>query len=194
MYAQKKLEKQIEYSEIKTKENMNNFDRTSAIDLEVDQNALWILYRKPNDLTLFVSKVAPNSLKELAQWHLNQIIPNNYLNAFVSCGILYTLSAKEDFIKENNTVNNKNKFDYNNWRKRRHLNDKNSTIFINAIFDFNSEQYFSPPRFIGTINFNAFSDNKVLSISNAQYDSISDSLNIFNNGKIYSILIKRKRF
>lgn len=135
--------------------------------------------------------MALNSLKELGQWHLNQIYPNNYLNAFVSCGIFYTLSTKEALININNTLNKMNAFNYNNWRQRRYLNAKNSTIFINAVFDFNNEQYFNPPRLIGIINFN---NDETLSISNAQYDPISDSLNIFNNGKIYSILIKRKRF
>lgn len=149
--------------------------------------------------------MALNSLKELSQWHLNQLVPSHYLNSFVSCGILYTLAFTKTQFKENDTKNkflNGNTLDYDNWQLRRNFqlsanNSVANNININAVFDFNTEQYINPPRLIGIINYNDFIDltgETMLSISNVQYDAISDSLNIFNNGKIYSILLKRKRF
>lgn len=83
---------------------------SSSVDLEVDQSALWVLFRRPNLSSapapfspslhsplpyLTVLKLSPNSLKELATWELEgmKVDERRMVNAFVACGRLYAVEA-----------------------------------------------------------------------------------------------------
>lgn len=96
-----------------------------------------------------------------------QIDSQHLINSFISCGILYTV--RPDYSKTNPQL----------------------SIKIQAEFDFRIGKYIK------------LEDNVVMEmtidlveegVSNIQYDSISDSLSIFNNGHILTVAIKRKKF
>ena len=61
----------------------------SYVDIELDENGLWVIYSKTNDAThIYVTKIDAVSMDEQATWQLN-IEPGSYGNGFVVCGILY---------------------------------------------------------------------------------------------------------
>uniref|UniRef100_A0A915E847 Olfactomedin-like domain-containing protein n=1 Tax=Ditylenchus dipsaci TaxID=166011 RepID=A0A915E847_9BILA len=138
----------------------------SSIDLEIDQSALWAIYKQPGEGTLTISKMSPYSLKEVGKWQLSQLDTSNMLNTFISCGVLYTVN-----------------------RGGGATPDVSSSYWLDVqpAFDFRTNRYLETSG--SALKWLAFGH-----ISNVQYDAQSDSVNVFDAGNIYTMPIKRKRF
>uniref|UniRef100_A0A1I8AMA2 Olfactomedin-like domain-containing protein n=1 Tax=Steinernema glaseri TaxID=37863 RepID=A0A1I8AMA2_9BILA len=128
----------------------------SYVDIESDETAVWVIYRKPHEHHLTVSRFDPISLSEKARWSLTHIpIEKNITNSFVACGILHTIS----------TV----------------VSHGRSTNRIAAVFDFDAGSYIHQSA-QKTWEWKGYGVP-----SNVQYDKHSQSLNVFDQGNIYSI-------
>ncbi|TKR92143.1 hypothetical protein L596_006854 [Steinernema carpocapsae] len=67
---------------------------TSRVDIEFDEVALWVIYRKPGEKHITVSRFDPVSLSEKARWSLTYLpIEKNMTNSFVACGVLHMVTT-----------------------------------------------------------------------------------------------------
>uniref|UniRef100_A0A914E6P2 Zinc carboxypeptidase A 1 n=1 Tax=Acrobeloides nanus TaxID=290746 RepID=A0A914E6P2_9BILA len=95
----------------------------SYIDLEVDENALWAIYKKPNESTITVSKIDPENLKELSRWRLTYLFPKNFTNAFVACGVLYTIVSEGRIQRVSKSFDFHTGLYAKTWQVRRHYDE-----------------------------------------------------------------------
>ncbi|KAK0429378.1 hypothetical protein QR680_011350 [Steinernema hermaphroditum] len=66
----------------------------SYVDIEFDESAVWVIYRKPHDHHLTVSRFDSITFSEKARWSLTHVpIEKNITNCFVACGVLHTVST-----------------------------------------------------------------------------------------------------
>jgi len=118
--------------------------------------------------------MAPESLKEKARFELNMLDTRSLANAFISCGVLYGVESVDGGEATSSDP------DYEEDRNSR-------TKSVRALFDLKSGLYAATEKGVGS-----WETQKASSISSVQYDSLSDSIAIFDSGRIYSIQLLRK--
>ncbi|KAL7080110.1 hypothetical protein ACQ4LE_000632 [Meloidogyne hapla] len=176
-----------------SKNQKNSIREYSSIDFEFDQlpnypnnsetsSILWILYRpfsskfSKNSTTLSVIKLAPQTLEELGHWELKNINTTEMINSFVARGVLYKIVV-DTKSEENEEENEENLIKIN----------------IVPIFDFGKNKFlkFSKPLKFkeGYWKINNF--EQINNISNVQYDSLTDTISVTEDGKIYLLKIYR---
>ncbi|KAI6207671.1 Olfactomedin-like domain-containing protein [Aphelenchoides besseyi] len=130
----------------------------STVDLEVEQNWVWVIYRLPTN-EMAIAKLSIETLKQLGNgWVLNDPRLQEASNTFVSCGILYSVN-----------------FDYST----------NNQI-VSAVYNLNSNHYISAqPQKLQWKSSSA-------QLHTVRYDFLTDSLDVFENGQIYEIRLKRQ--
>ncbi|VDO50404.1 unnamed protein product [Haemonchus placei] len=70
-----------------------NNSSSSRMDIQADEHGLWVMYRRNGEKYLTVSRIQPISLKVLSTWPLQAILPEYLCNAFIRCGLLYTVTC-----------------------------------------------------------------------------------------------------
>ncbi|KAF7638972.1 GB1/RHD3-type G domain-containing protein [Meloidogyne graminicola] len=65
----------------------------SFMDIEVDENALWILFHYQGNNNLSVAKLDINNLTIYDIWNISMIDHRKFSNGFVLCGILYLIKS-----------------------------------------------------------------------------------------------------
>jgi hypothetical protein len=69
----------------------------SDIDFAVDESGLWVIYSSRNNKgNIVVAKLNPNTLRTVEVIRTN-IQKNEVANAFIICGVLYTVSSFNSF-------------------------------------------------------------------------------------------------
>uniref|UniRef100_A0A7I4XV42 Olfactomedin-like domain-containing protein n=1 Tax=Haemonchus contortus TaxID=6289 RepID=A0A7I4XV42_HAECO len=76
-----------------SKEPLYNNSSSSRMDIQADEHGLWVMYRRNGEKYLTVSRIQPISLKVLSTWPLQAILPEYLCNAFIRCGLLYTVTC-----------------------------------------------------------------------------------------------------
>ena len=70
-------------------------------DIEIDENGMWIIYRKPNDLnSTYITKIDPLYMKKVKTWRID-VNSSKYGNGFIAHGVLYLI---KDNLVERTTI------------------------------------------------------------------------------------------
>ncbi|EYC45715.1 hypothetical protein Y032_0419g1130 [Ancylostoma ceylanicum] len=70
----------------------------SRLDIQADEHGIWALYRRKGEDYLTASRIQPTSLKVLSSWPLPAVLPSRLCNAFIRCGLLYTVECDVDHV------------------------------------------------------------------------------------------------
>uniref|UniRef100_A0A915PPB4 Olfactomedin-like domain-containing protein n=1 Tax=Setaria digitata TaxID=48799 RepID=A0A915PPB4_9BILA len=125
----------------------------SYLDLENDDEHLWILYHSLTDGTLRASLRDCFTLVERKSWILKFLNTNTIVNAFIACDHLYTVT-------QNDTSN-----------------------ILKVIYHFGTGKFFDNTPIIGIWKRYGIP-------SNVQYDYMTKTINVFDDGFIYSITVR----
>uniref|UniRef100_A0A0K0FDJ8 Gliomedin (inferred by orthology to a human protein) n=1 Tax=Strongyloides venezuelensis TaxID=75913 RepID=A0A0K0FDJ8_STRVS len=140
-----------------TFQNCNETDRDpwlynrphNYVDFAVDENGIWMIYMKPESTSLFINKIETD-FYVVQTWEINDINATEIADAFIMCGILYTLESGEE---RDTRIN----FGYN--------------LFTNEILDIDVSWY-NPYRKLSMLHYNPvdgrlyfFDSKKLLSVN-----------------------------
>ncbi|CEF65222.1 Gliomedin [Strongyloides ratti] len=140
-----------------TFQNCNETDRDpwlynrphNYVDFAVDENGIWMLYMKPESTSLFINKIETD-FYVVQTWEISDINATEIADAFIMCGILYTLESGEE---RDTRIN----FGYN--------------LFTNEILDIDVSWY-NPYRKLSMLHYNPvdgrlyfFDSKKLLSVN-----------------------------
>uniref|UniRef100_A0A0N4ZK98 Olfactomedin-like domain-containing protein n=1 Tax=Parastrongyloides trichosuri TaxID=131310 RepID=A0A0N4ZK98_PARTI len=119
------------------------------VDFAVDENGIWMIYMKPESSSLFINKIETD-FYVVQTWEISDINATEIADAFVMCGILYTLESGEE---RDTRIN----FGYN--------------LFTNEILDIDVSWY-NPYRKLSMLHYNPvdgrlyfFDSRKLLSVN-----------------------------
>uniref|UniRef100_A0A0N5C384 Olfactomedin-like domain-containing protein n=1 Tax=Strongyloides papillosus TaxID=174720 RepID=A0A0N5C384_STREA len=140
-----------------TFQNCNETDRDpwlynrphNYVDFAVDENGIWMIYMKPESTSLFINKIETD-FYVVQTWEISDINATEIADAFIMCGILYTLESGEE---RDTRIN----FGYN--------------LFTNEILDIDVSWY-NPYRKLSMLHYNPvdgrlyfFDSKKLLSVN-----------------------------
>uniref|UniRef100_A0A0K0E9D0 Olfactomedin-like domain-containing protein n=1 Tax=Strongyloides stercoralis TaxID=6248 RepID=A0A0K0E9D0_STRER len=119
------------------------------VDFAVDENGIWMIYMKPESTSLFINKIETD-FYVVQTWEISDINATEIADAFIMCGILYTLESGEE---RDTRIN----FGYN--------------LFTNEILDIDVSWY-NPYRKLSMLHYNPvdgrlyfFDSKKLLSVN-----------------------------